>query len=58
MYISISCFNTMKLIGKTVREEKENLVKGQIIQDKNKPKLWFLLIIYCPIFIHIPKKFH
>ena len=35
-------------------EKENNLVIGQIIQDISKPELWFLLIIYCHIIIHIP----
>ena len=37
---------------------KDLKLYGRIIQDISKPDLWFSFIIYCPIIIHIPTKFH
>ena len=39
-----------------LEKEKKILVIGQTIQDIDKPELWFLLIIYCPVIQHIPTK--
>ena len=53
-------FSFVKILknGRGFQEGIENLVKGQIIEDISKPALRCFLIIYCPIIIYIPTKFH